>query len=324
MTPFRFMMGSFMSQQPKQPEPLSLSDLPPKHFDSLDASAPASEFSETMPLGLFHYFSQLPMELQLHVWTAAARQEPDGGPRVFSTTPSSHRFAITVKDVNTLYTVTSEPRAISNVLKICKNSREAAKKEYVLWATDFATRRTGERRMIYVHRIHDTLFLQQNISQTICLRAVFGKEFRIRIGGRYVKSEATLLFLEQLETFRHVAIDWDVWWSLQGTDSLPLLWPQILPSLTEILIVLEIPPTSKLPIVFRNITAGTVRGETANLIMSVVNQNRETFRHEFPGQRPPKIKVVAFNAGNESSSEDERVLGILKAKRMTLPHYFHS
>jgi len=178
--------------------------------------------------------------------------------------------------------------------------------------------------MIYVHRIHDTLFLQQNISQTICLRAVFGKEFRIRIGGRYVKSEATLLFLEQLQTFRHIALDWDVWWSLQGSDCIPLLWPQILPSLTEILIVLEIPTSSKLPIVFRSITPGTVRGETVNLIMSVVNQNRETFRHQFPGQNLPKIKVVAFNSENESSSEDEKILRILKAKRMSLPHYFHS
>jgi hypothetical protein len=313
-------MGYFASQ-PKPPESLSLADFPAKHGDNPDGST--SHLSETMSIGSFHYFSQLPMELQLHIWTAAARQQPDGGSRIFCTLPSTHRFAFTAQDANILYTISFQKRPLSSVFQICRNSREAAKKQYVLWPTDAATPRR-QRRRIYVHLIHDTLFLRQTISQAVCLRATFGRQSKVLIRRRYTKSEAALEFLELLQSFRHLAVDWDIWWSLQRSDSLPLLWPQTLPSLAEILIILEVPDKSKVPTVFRSITPDTVRGEAADLIWSVVKQNREAFRQDFPGLNPPKIKVLALKAGDESSSEDEKVLEIMKAKQLSFPHYFGS
>lgn len=147
------MVNLFVSP-PKPAETVLLSDLPPKPFVSSDASA--SQFSETTSLGTFHYSSRLPMELQLQIWNAAARQRPDGGPRIFITMPSTHHFAITIQDLKMLYTVNSKSRPLLTVLQICKNSRKAAKKEFVLWKAGPLTR----RRMVYVHRIHDTLYFQ--------------------------------------------------------------------------------------------------------------------------------------------------------------------
>jgi hypothetical protein len=92
--------------------------------------------------------------------------------------------------------------------------------------------------------------------------------------------------------------------------------------LTEILIVLEILDKTRDPIVFRSITPGTVRAETAKLIWLVVNRNLEAFRLEYPGQKPPKIKVLAMTPGDESSSRDEAILEIMKAKEALFPQYF--
>lgn len=315
MNPLRNLMGRFVSP-PTLPESVSLSDLPPKSCDSSGAS---SHVSEMVPLGAFHYFSQLPMELQLQIWTAAAKQEPLDGPRIFSLTPSSHRFAITLQDVNTLYTVTSQPRSVPVVFRVCKNSRAAAKNEYVLLPTDVATRR-DERKMVYAHKIHDTLFFQKyTATQDGLLRKTFGTDLSNLEKPGYIRPEATRLFFEYLSGFRHIAVDWDIWWSLQGLEYLPLSWSRVLPSLDEIFIVLTIERTLRVPLFFRSIIPGTVRGASAEVVMSMVDKDIAAFRLENPNQEPPKIKVVAFSDGNQSSHGDEAFLDTMHAFWLRFP-----
>ncbi|KAH8743274.1 hypothetical protein F5882DRAFT_387782 [Hyaloscypha sp. PMI_1271] len=293
MNPFLNLMGRFV-RRPTCLESVSLSDLAAKNYDSPGPSS--FHVSEMIPLGTFHYFSQLPMELQLHIWTSAARQEPDDGSRIFSLAPSSHRFAFTLRDVNTLYTVTSQHRPLPVVFQICSGSREAARREYVLLPTHVATRR-NERKMVYAHKIHDTIFFQSDTT-TSPLRhqfGVFSTEFRNLGKPGHVRPEATRLFFENLNSFRHLAVDWEIWRAFQEEEYLPLQWPRVLPSLDEVLIVLTIERTLRVPLFFRSITPGTVREESASLVMSMVDENIEAFRFEFPHLQPPKIKVVAFS-----------------------------
>jgi hypothetical protein len=89
MNPIRNLMGRIVSR-PALPESLALSHLQTKDYASSNAS---SHHSETIPRETHHFFSRLPVELQLQIWAAAAKQEPDDGSRVFSLTWSSHRFA---------------------------------------------------------------------------------------------------------------------------------------------------------------------------------------------------------------------------------------
>ncbi|KAE9366855.1 hypothetical protein N431DRAFT_471887 [Stipitochalara longipes BDJ] len=322
MDPFRNILGRFISR-PSLPESVSLSDLPPKDYDSSAISTPP--VSETRSVGGCQYFSQLPMEIQLQIWTAAAKQEPYDGSRIFSLTPSSHRFAITLQDVNTLYTVVSQPRALPAVFQICRNSRAAAKKEYALLPTDFASRR-GERKMVYAHKIHDTLFFQkQSPAQYGLLRTTFGTDLSNLGEEGYIKPEATRLFFKHLDNFRHIAVDWDIWWAFQGFGYLPLNWPRVLPSLDEILIVLTLERTLRVPLYFRRISPGTVRGQSAEVVMSMVVENIEAFRLEFPEKEPPKIRVVAFSDGNESSHGDEAFLATMRQFRARFPpNVYHS
>lgn len=317
MNPFLNLMGRFVPR-PKCPESVSLSDLPAKNYDSPGPSS--LHVSGMIPLGTFHCFSQLPMELQLHIWTSAARQEPDDGSRIFSLALSSHRFAVTLQDVNTLYTVTSQHRPLPVVFKICSSSREAAKREYVLLPTDVATRR-NERKMVYAHKIHDTLFFQRDTAD-IPVRhqfGAFGTEISNLGKPGHIRPEATRLFFEYLNRFRHLAVDWDIWRDFQEEEYLPLQWSRILHSLDEILIVLTIERTLLVPLFFRSITPGTVRGESASLVMSMVDENIEAFRFEFPHLKPPKIKVVAFCDGNESSHGDEAFLIEMRSFRSRFP-----
>ncbi len=292
-----------------------MSDLSAKNYDS-DASAP--HMSEPIPLDTRHYFPKLPVELQLQIWAAAAKQEPGDGSRVFSLTPSSHRFAITLQDVNTLYTVTCQRRPLPVVFQICKNSREAAKREYVLLPTDVATRR-GERRMVYAHKIHDTMFFQKNPSHYPLLRTTFGTEFNNLGKPGYIRPEPTRLFFQYMANFRHIAVDWDIWCAFQGFNHLPLQWPRVLPSVSEILIVLSIERTLKVPLFFRSITPGTLRGQSAAVVMSMVDENIEAFRLENPDLQPPTIKVVAFSEANESSHGDEAFLESMRTFRWGFP-----
>jgi len=312
MEPFRNLLGRFTSR-PSVPESVSLSDLQPKDYNSSATST--SHASDTSSIGECRYFSQLPMEIQLQVWTAAAKQEPDGGSRIFSLTPSSHRFAITLQDVNTLYTVVSQPRALPSVFQICRNSRAAAQKEYALLPTDFASKR-GQRKMVYAHKIHDTLFFyKQTPGQFELLRKTFGTNLSNLGKEGYVRPEATRLFFKYLDNFRHVAIDWDVWWAFQGYEYLPLNWSRVLPSLDEILIVLTLERTLRVPLFFRRITPGTVRGQSAEIVMSIVDESIEAFRQCFPDEEPPRINVVAFSDGNESSHGDEAFLESMRQFR---------
>jgi len=312
MEPFRNLLGRFTSRPPV-PESVSLSDLPPKDYDGSATSA--SEVSETRSIEGCQYFSQLPVELQLQIWTAAAKQEPHDGPRIFSLTPSSHRFAITLQDVNTLYTVVSQARNLPVVFRICKNSRAAAKREYVLLPTDFTSRR-GERKMVYAHKIHDTLFFQKQPSvQYGLLRTTFGNDLSNLGREGYTRPEATRVFLQYLDNFRHIAIDWDFWWAYQGFECLPLNWSRVLPLLDEILIVLVLERTLKVPLSFRRITPGTLRGESAEIVLSMVDENIGAFRLEHPEKEPPRIRVVAFSDGNESSHGDEAFLVSMRALR---------
>ena len=321
MEPFRNLLGRFVSR-PSVPESVSLSDLPPKDYDSSATST--SQASETRSIEGCQYFSQLPVEIQLQIWTAAAKQEPHDGSRIFSLTPSSHRFAITLTDVNTLYTVVSQPRALPVVFQVCRNSRAAAKKEYALLPTDLASRR-GERKMVYAHKIHDTLFFQKQPSlQYGLLRTTFGTDISNLGKEGYIRPEATRVFLKYLDNFRHIAIDWDFWWAFQGFECLPLNWSHVLPSLDEILIVLVLERTLRVPLSFRHITPGTVRGQSADIVLSMVDENIEAFRLAYPEKEPPRIKVVAFSDGNESSHGDEAFLASMRTFRARFPpNVFH-
>ncbi len=306
MSSFRTIMGRFASR-PVLPESVSMSDLPAKIYDS-DASA--THMSEPKLLDARHYFPKLPVELQLHIWAAAAKQEPGDGSRVFSLTPSSHRFAITLQDVNTLYTVTCQHRPLPVVFQICKNSREAAKREYILLPTDVATKR-GERRMVYAHKIHDTVFFHFP-SHYKLLSTTFGTELNNLGKPGYIRPEPTRLFFQYMANFRHIAVDWDIWWAFQGFNYLPLQWPRIIPSVSEILIVLSIERTLKVPLFFRSVTPCTLRGQSAAVVMSMVDENIEAFRLEHPDLQPPTVKVVAFSEANESSHGDEAFLGSMR------------
>jgi hypothetical protein len=315
MNPLRNLMGRVVSR-PALPGSLAMSDLPAaKDYDSSNVS---SYHSEIAPLETHHFFSRLPVELQLQIWAAAAKQEPNDGSRVFSLTPSSHRFAITLQDVNTLYTVICQRRPLPIVFQICKNSREAAKREYILLPTDVATRR-GERKMVYAHKIHDTLFFQKTPSQYGLLRTTFGTELSNLAVPGYIRPEATRLFFEYLSSFRHIAVDWDIWWAFQGSEYLPLQWPRVLPSVSEILIVLSIERTLRVPLFFRSITPRTLRGQSADVVMSMVDENVDAFRLEHPNLQPPRIKVVAFTEANESSHGDEAFLGLMRSFRLGFP-----
>jgi hypothetical protein len=311
MSSFRNLIGRFASR-PVLPESVSMSDLSAKNYDP-DASA--THMSEPIPLDTRHYFPKLPVELQLQIWAAAAKQEPGDGSRVFSLTPSSHRFAITLQDVNTLYTVTCQRRPLPVVFQICKNSREAAKREYVLLPTDVATKR-GERRMVYAHKIHDTMFFQKSPSHYPLLRTTFGTELNNLGKPGYIRPEPTRLFFQYMANFRHIAVDWDIWWAFQGSNHLPLQWPRVLPSVSEILIVLSVERTLKVPLFFRSITPGTLRGQSAAVVMAMVDENIEALRLENPDLQPPTIKVVAFSEANESSHGDEAFLGSMRSFRL--------
>jgi hypothetical protein len=122
-----------------------------------------------------------------------------------------------------------------------------------------------------------------------------------------------------LNSFRHLAVDWEIWRAFQEEEYLPFQWPRVLPSLDEVLIVLTIERTLRVPLFFRSITPGTVREESASLVMSMVDENIEAFRFEFPHLQPPKIKVVAFSDGNESSHGDEAFLIEMRSFRSRFP-----
>lgn len=312
MNPLRNFIGRFVPP-PTLPETVSMSDLSAKVYDSPTPSI--SHVSEVVPPKLS--ISQLPMEIQLQIWSALAMQEPDDGSRILCLMPSTHRFAITLQDVNTLYTVTCQPRPLPVVLQISRAAREAAKKHYVLLPTDMAAKRGG-RKMLYAHRTHDTLFFH-HLAHHGLLEKTFGTELRHLNDSAHIRSEATRLFFEQLSSFRHLAVDWNIWWAFQGYDYLPLRWSRVLPSLNEILIVLSIERTLRVPLFFRNITPGTVRRQSADLVMSMVEENIQAFRLEFPQQEPPKIRVVAFSDGNESSHGDEDFLEAMRGYRMRFP-----
>jgi 2EXR family len=313
MNPLRNLVGRF-ALQPTLPESVSMSELSAKVYDSPGASI--SQASET----LTHTpsISQLPMEIQLQIWSEFAMQEPDDGSRIFCLVPSTHRFAITLKDVNTLYTVTYQRRPLPVALQVCRISREAAKKEYVLLPTDVADKRGG-RKMVYAHKTHDTLFFHNDINHHGLLKETFGIELSNLEDSAHVMSEATRLFFQLLSSFRHLAVDWKLWWAFSRVHYLPLRWSRVLPSLDEILIVLSIERTLRVPLFFRRITHGTVRSQSADLVMSMVEENIQTFRLEFSPQQPPRVRVVAFSDGNESSHGDEDFLAAMRDSMSRLP-----
>jgi hypothetical protein len=173
--------------------------------------------------------------------------------------------------------------------------------------------------MVYAHKIHDTLFFQKNPSHYSLLRTTFGTELsNLEVPG-YIRPEATRLFFAYLNSFRHIAVDWDIWWAFQGFEYLPLQWPRVLPSVSEILIVLSIERTLRVPLFFRSITPGTLRGQSADVVMSVVDENVAAFRLEHPNLQPPRIKVVAFTEANESSHGDEDFLESMRSFRLGFP-----